>query len=338
VLRASYAPLRLAEGWYTRAYSFDPTTTGAAAFRIAAWLVRDFAFLGPLAAVAVLTLLRGRPPVRRILLYALVWMGGWLAVYLPWPATFEYHLLPFALGAAVLGGVSLGAVWDHRHHGSPARRGAVWLVLAAAGLGWGAGLVNAAADARIQLTVDRANAELIDFLGEVPGHSRVVLNTARVNEYLHEIALHLAELKRRPDVRVEQLSAKDAGPGTPSPSLTFVVTPEMANRPLPTVRIALDEPGVRHANAILRTVVTAGGELVYRGGHRTPVLELGLHRLLCRVGVRPFLDPTYCPADRGLLDRRTFSYGWQVHRLGPSAPGPRAQSTGRLAMPTERES
>jgi hypothetical protein len=61
-----------------------------------------------------------------------------------------------------------------------------------------------------------------------------------------------------------------------------------------------------------------GGELVYRRGQHTPVFELGVHRWLCRVGVRPVLDPTYCPDDRGMLDWRTFSYGWQVHRLAPS--------------------
>jgi hypothetical protein len=32
-----------------------------------------------------------------------------------------------------------------------------------------------------------------------------------------------------------------------------------------------------------------------------------------------FVDERYCPNDRGLIVRRPFSYGWQIHRLGPPA-------------------
>ena len=93
-LRWSYAPLGLAEGTYTRAYALHAGAIGAALFRISAWLVRDFAFLLPLLAVTVLSLSDSRPAWRRPILYAGVWMAGWLAVYLPWPVTFEYICCP----------------------------------------------------------------------------------------------------------------------------------------------------------------------------------------------------------------------------------------------------
>jgi hypothetical protein len=44
------------------------------------------------------------------------------------------------------------------------------------------------------------------------------------------------------------------------------------------------------------------------------------------VAGRPFIDTIYCPSNRGLVDARTFSYGWRIHRLGrravERAPGP----------------
>jgi len=312
-LRWCYAPLGLAEGTYTRAYTLHPGAVGDALFRISAWLVRDFAFLLPLLAVAGLSLVGGRPAWRRPVLFAGVWMAGWLAVYLPWPATFEYYLLPFAFGAAALAGTVVGESWTSRsRQHSATRRRVAWSVLVAGGSLWLVAIVNAVADARVQLTVDRANADLVDFLAGLPSRSRVVVNTG-VNEYLVELPMHLSQIKRRSDIVVEHVT-RGPSPGPPSAEV-FVVTAEMANKPGPTVRVALNEPDVSHHNAMLSAVLTGGAEPVYRTAQHTHLVDLGIHRLLCHVTVRPLTDATYCPSDRGVIGRRTFSYGWQVHRL-----------------------
>ena len=312
-LRWSYAPLALAEGWYTRAYTLRADVSGPALFRIAAWLVRDFAFLLPLLAVAVVILARGRVPSPRPVLYAGVWMAGWLGVYVPWPATFEYYLLPFAFGAAALTGKLAGACWSlGRGPHSWATRRAAWSILAAGALLWFGATANAVGDARVQLAVDRANADLVDFLASLPRRSLVVLNTS-VNEYLFELPMHLSEIKQRPDLVVEHVA--HAGPRAPSPAAVVVATAEIANAPSPTVRIAIEEHGVRQHHTTLGALA-GRGEAVYRSSQHRDVLEVAFHRLLCRVTVRPILDPAYCPGERGAVYRGTFSYGWQVHRLG----------------------
>jgi hypothetical protein len=305
-LRWQYAALKLAEGTYTSAYIFQSATVGPALFRIAAWLVRDFAFLLPLVAVSLL-----RPRLRRPILYAGVWMTGWLLVYLPWPATFEYYLLPFALGAAVLAGIVAGDLWSER---ASARRRLAWSALLTTALLWSVATVNAAADARIQLTVDRANADLVDFLGTLPRGSRVVLNMTPVNEYHFELPMHLTEIKHRPDIVFMARPPRPESREGP-PADAFVLTPEMTHQPGPTVRIALHEARVRHDTAALDTLMAADAAPVYRAAQQIGIVELGIQRLLCRVAVSPVLDPTYCPTDRGVIYRRTFSYGWQVHRL-----------------------
>ena len=302
-LRWYYAPLGLGEGTYTRAYSLDPATVGAAGFRVSAWLLRDFAFLLPLLGAALLPRVGGGSAGRRVTLFAGVWMIGWLAVYLPWPATFEYYLLPFAFGAAVLGGTVIGHTWQSRgrQHSAATRRAASSL-LGTSALLWLVTLVNAAADARVQLAVDRANTDLVDFLAGLPTHSRVVLNTDRVNEYLFELPLHLAEIKRRTDIVVEHIAGATLGGSSTVP--IFLVTGALTNKPGPTVRVGLG------------AVLAQGGTLVYRAGQHIDLTEIGIHRLLCHVSTGRFVDRSYCPGDRGLIDRRTFSYGWQVHRLG----------------------
>src|SRR5262249_40733367 len=97
----------------------------------------------------------------------------------------------------------------------------------------------------------------------------------------------------------------------------FAVTAEMANKPWPTVRVALDEAGVRRDTARLGTALSVDAEPVYRAARHTRVVELGIHRLLCVIAVRPLVDAGFCPGDRAVIDDRIFSYGWQVHRLTP---------------------
>jgi hypothetical protein len=312
-LRGCYAPLGLAEGTYTRAYVLEWDVVAPALFRIAAWLLRDFAYLLPLLAFAVARRPRERPRWGRPIRYAAVWMVGWLAVFLPWPATFEYYLLPFALGASAASGMLMGDCWAARGRSYPATsRWLAWSVLVTSGLLWLSTVVNAVADARVQLTMDRANAELVDFLAGLPARSQVVLNTA-MNEYHLELPRHLLEIKGRADIAVEA-PGRIAADGRTSAD-RFVVTAELADRPWPTVRVALDEPGVARDHAMLGRLLTGPSEPVYRAVQRTRLVEVGLHRWLCRVAVRPFVDPAFCPEHRPVLDRRLFSYGWQVHRL-----------------------
>jgi len=314
VLRSQFAALALAEGTYTHAYALRTVTVGPALFRIAAWLARDFAWLLPIVPAALVLTVRTSAPARRPIRYACIWMLGWLLVYLPWPATFEYYLLPFSLGAAVVGGSVVGDAWARR---SPL----AWSLLAVAVVLWTVTLVNASMDARVQLAVDRANADVVDFLGTLPRDSRVVLNMTPVNEYHYELPMHLAEIKKRPDVVF--LTLEQAGSVAVAASTLFVLTPEMTHQPGPTVRIALHEAGVRHDNATLRTLRLAGEAPVYRTAQRVGLVEVGLQRLLCPLGVGRIFDPTYCPRDRGVIFRRTFVYGWQVHRRvrGTANPG-----------------
>ena len=312
VLRWSYAPLAVAEGTYTRAYTLHPGVVGPALFRISAWLVRDFAFLLPLLLFAVLSPRGDGSPARRLIGYASVWMVGWLAVFLPWPATFEYYLLPFAFGAAALAGAVVGDLWAARGRPHPATSRIAWGVLMTSGALWLVAVANATADARVQLTVDRSNADLIDFLADLPSGSRIVLDTA-LNEYVAEVPMHLSQIKGRPDLVVEHVTR--ASGDRPTSADVFVVTAEVANRPWPTVRVAPHQPLAGRDPATSSELRTGRRDPVYRAARRTRLTEIGIHRLLCRVAVSPFVEPGYCPGDGDVLDWRVFSYGWRVDRL-----------------------
>ena len=324
VLRWRYAARALGEGTYTRAYALRLETLGPALFRIGAWLIRDFLFLAPLVLIALMTIRAAPADSRRLMLYAGVWMLAWLAVYAPWPATFEYYLLPFAFGASIFGGVVAHDLWRRcRLASSSAARRLAWSALAATALLWLPGIVNAAADARVQLVVDRANAELVDFLARLPRSSRIVLNSTSANEYLSELPLHLAELKRRPDLVVQHVGAAVLSGHTTRD--VFVATAMIQQPPGPTVRIAVHEAGVPRDAKRLAEMLGTSGDAVYTTERRARVVEIAMHRLLCPLARAPFVDPTYCPGDRGIFTARTFAYGWRVDRVPePSAARPRS--------------
>lgn len=325
VLRWHFAAWTLGEGTYTRAYALRIDTLGPALFRICAWMLRDFLFLAPLLAVALLAVRRAGPERRRLALYACLWMLGWLAVYAPWPATFEYYLLPFASGAAVFAGAVAHGLWvSWRGSASLATRRVAGSALAASALLWVPGVVNAGGDAAVQLVVDRANADVVDFLARLPRGSRLVLNTTTADEYLYELSLHLVELKRRPDIVVQPIGA--IGTGRAARDL-FVATARIANQPRPTVRVAVHEAGAALDARRLAEMLGTGDDLVYETEHRARIVEVAAHGLLCPLARRPFADPTYCPGDRRVVDVRTFAYGWRVDRM--SAP-----TASRRATPT----
>jgi hypothetical protein len=324
VLRWQYAARALGEGTYTRAYALRLETLGPALFRICAWTIRDFVFLAPLLLIALLTARRAPADSRRLMLYAGVWMLGWLVVYAPWPATFEYYLLPFAFGASLFAGIVAHGLWRQcRFATSIAARRRAWSALAASALLWLPGVVNAAADARVQLVVDRANAELVDFLARLPRGSRIVLNSTDANEYLYELPLHLVELKRRPDIVVQHVGA--AVLSKRPTANAFVATATIQEPPGPTVRIAVHEAGVPRDAKRLAEMLGTSGDLVYTTERRARVVEIAMHRLLCPLARAPFVDPTYCAGDRGILAARTFGYGWRVDRVPePSAARPKS--------------
>jgi hypothetical protein len=287
-------------------------------------MVRDFLFLVPMLVIAVLVVRRVPGEPRRLMLYAVIWMLGWLVVYAPWPATFEYYLLPFAFGASLFAGIVAHGLWRRCWFASSiAARRLAWSALAASALLWLPGVVNAAADARVQLVVDRANAELVDFLARLPRGSRVVLNSTDANEYLYELPLHLVELKRRPDIVVQHVGAAVLSE-RPTRDV-FVATATIQEPPGPTVRIAVHEGGVPRDAKRLTEMLGTSGDLVYTTERRARVMEIAMHRLLCPLARAPFVDPTYCPGDRGILAARTFAYGWRVDRVPePSAARPKS--------------
>jgi hypothetical protein len=304
-----------APGTYGGHYAPAAATALQSALRHLAFYVRDFPLLliagGVWAARAAAS--GGPSGTRWLALDWLSWIIGWTVIMLPWRATFEYYLLPAALGISAATGIFLNALVTEVGHRAPAMR---WIARGALGIGLGLtaiAVLNSATNARVQLAVDRANAHLVDLLASrVPPDGTVLLDLPEPNEYVGEVGQHLAFFRGRGDVTVGHLR-----PGE-DPSGTLVATPVMRNRPRPVVRIAVDEWASRmwlvHASARAFAPPT----LVGRPVERVPLLQVALQQVACPLLVSADVrDEALCATSRPLIDRRVFEYGWEVYAVEP---------------------
>ena len=305
---------------YAARYSLQLSQILATGFRWAGWLARDFPYLVPLVTLfTVGWLLRKRAAQGDLLLDAVVWMGGWVLVFLPWSApTVEYFLLPFAAGCSVFSGILIGqagsAVLSTR---KMERFLAVIALVLAAGLLLTT-LPNNASNGQQQLAVDAANADMLDYLASsLPPGSVVIVNIQDPNEYVAEIALHLDVIRDRPDLVVDHFSYQEAllSPEVDPPYV--VLAPSVENQPRLAVRMGVIEPTVRQWNESMLQFLGGSLEVEYETERRFRLLKVDLLRVFCPL----FPAREYCHVAGPAIDRRLFSYGWTVYRLAGEAQG-----------------
>lgn len=324
LLRYRFSTIGLPEGAYAGNYLFEAERLVASAVRWSGWLIRDFAYLGPIVLAAAFL-----PQVRRTalsdpgVLASVVWMAGWVAVYLPWVFTVEYYLLPFALGAAVVGGF----LTDHILLSLSSSRG-LGRSAAAVGLGFAAFLLvfsvgNNASNARQQMMIDRANEEALRLISTtLPGSSMLLVNLQSPGEYVEEIRLHLIHIWNRPDVRVDYVQMERLPAMRNADGPLFLLEAVVLNQPLLTVRSGAVEVSVREWNRMLEEFVAQSGVLAGRIERELPLHNVNFVRVFCP------LMPTrgFCEVDEPLLDGRVYSYGWELYRIVDEGPESRGAS------------
>jgi hypothetical protein len=237
------------------------------------------------------------------MLALLVWMGGWIAVYLPWKYAQEYYLLPFELGAAAMAAVLAWQAWKSLRGSSKTLRITAGAALVLAAVLWLVSMPNHVTDARIQLAVDSANMQMLDEMEKLPANSTVLLNIQYPNEYTTELDLMLRTVRGRKDITL-----KTFYPDQPLPA-DYILTPITTNRPLLTVRMGVSEPELTAWIESLQEYVGAGTQPVMSVERSVPLSIVDLPRIFC-----PLISKrAFCTVPRPLIDTRTFSYGWQLY-------------------------
>jgi len=297
-------------GGYASNYAFDLRVLAVSAYRWAGLLLSDFPYLLALPLGMALAWKDMPRTQRQVLFLAALWSAGWVGIFLPWDGITVYFQYPAAVGIAVMTAFTLaGLIRTVRRH-ALGRRGTSLATFAVLGVLLFASVGNAWTNARVQLAVDRVNAQaLAAAVEEAPGGGRVLINIQDPNEYTFEIPLHFEELYGRADLRVETVQLADFPPSDAGDAI--VLAPFMRNAPVLTVRTGVVEPYITQWDESLSNALPEGTEQLARIVTRETLFSFKLPQLLCGV----INAETYCRSEPQALDLLAFEAGWRVFRL-----------------------
>jgi len=191
----------------------------------------------------------------------------------------------------------------------------VWAAILPALFLWLTTLPNNLTNARQQLAVDQANAEMMDYVAAgLPPAGTLIVNIQQRNEYVDEIESQLRGLPGLMEVSVEVFDPQ-RGLSSDAPVETLIAIPTVTNQPLLAVRMGVVQGTQREWNETLQGAITGRAEPTFEVERSFRLWIVDLPRLLC-----PLLrDRGYCREARPLFDDRVFSYGWDVYRLDGAA-------------------
>jgi hypothetical protein len=224
----------------------------------------------------------------------------------------EYYILPFSIGASVVSGIALGQIYDFLNTKTSKGRIFVISLLVLALPLFLIALINHVMNTRVQLTVDKNNALMIDKVVAIaPQNSLVLVNLNDDNEYIEEIRLHLTELYHRSDLTIDNFRFQSAIAGEADMLSYIILTPSIENKMRLSVRIGVPQEKSPQWNNALRG---------FLGGEETPAWSAEGHFRLFHIDFLQLLCPliqsrTYCAINSPLIDRRLFSYGWEIYQV-----------------------
>jgi len=150
----------------------------------------------------------------------------------------------------------------------------------------------------------------VNFLCKLPAGSHVLINLPEPNENVYEVGVQLKDLKRRPDLSVDYFRFQAAASTDPT-NVYYVASPRITNQLFPSVRNGVDEATSAMMTEWLKAFLGEEDAVVYQTEGSFSMLDVGLHRLLCELGLKGL----YCEIPRPFVESRTLSYGWRVHRV-----------------------
>ncbi len=310
------AGLGFGEGTYASRYDLSPENLVASAVRVSGWLLRDFPYLVPLGLIG-LWLIGRRRDAEGIgaHLEDAIWVAGWGAVFLPWPSTTECHLLPASIGCALLAG-RLAALTVKRlgSLAGPGRR----IALGALGLavvGVVLTLPNNWTSARVQLAVDAANGEAIEYVVQsLPAGAHLVVNLQEPREYYEILGIYLSDLYGRGDLVIDYYRSQGLSAVGSNGAPTYVLSPFVFGKPYFTVRVGVGETDSVAWN---ESLLAAEGERLgpeFETLHEFRRVSIDLPAAICPILRRS----AYCEESRAVFNAGVFIYGWRLYRMDPA--------------------
>ncbi len=296
---------------YAADFSFSLGKIASNFIHWSGWLLHDFPFLiFPILLLVGWILFYRKMPKPALILGPAIWMAAWFVFYLPWRFIVDYYLLPFSIGCAILCGVTLGEAVEVMKETYGLARITAWALLSLSLILLGVTLVNNVTNARIQLAVDDMNAAMLNYVASsAPLNSQVLLNLSPQSEYGDEIKMHLKVINLRPDLTIAFLNPVNLD-RVQSTGPYMLITPQLVNQQILSVRMGVSEPDVHQANDQLQSLVSSLSLKTTSFLRQFRLASFDLPSLMCVIVPKT----SYCAKNNTFFDRRLFTYGWTVYR------------------------
>jgi hypothetical protein len=276
------------------------------------WFRRDYLYLFPIGLASLFIIFRKSDRTRLpLLLEGLVWLALWLAVFLPWMYIPEYYLLPAALIAALLCG-GLFSLVENWLHGPSFGRILAWSAFGLSGVLLLLTLPSQIANGRMQLAMDKANAEMLAYIiKHAPQGGTVWININPPNEYVSQFSIMVTQLDGRHDLQVDYFHSQDVVETQVQSPEVWIVSPFMENLFYPSVRVGMTELPARQWNAALDQYLAGRGVTLDEIRQSFTSSNLDPLRFFCPLT----RSLSFCKVPDAPLDRRVFAYGWRIIHL-----------------------
>jgi hypothetical protein len=280
-----------------------------------AYFLRDFLGLFLCLLLLVVSLSRRIKAAERELLFAsVIWMGAWVAIFLPWEAFNEYYLLPFCVGYAVFCGVVLGIALQPPERLSLPRRMVSYASLVILALFLITTLFNNYSNGRTQLTMDRQDNALFNYvIQNIRAQDQLLATASKSPTFLRDINLNLKEIGGRPDIQVGPFAFQTPEPGEATDISYYLITADIQNRPLFSVRLP-DEAASQSSQA-MHPFLGMNAEPVFASSEQFRLFDFNLVKLLCPLVKNQPLGWIYCKNNAAVVDRNEFSHVWRIYRV-----------------------
>lgn len=314
LLRNSWQTTSLLSGTYTQQYLVD---LGETLHKLLRWITQFafyFHYFMPILIIWI-WLAIAKIPISDTLKSTLFMWGTWWVVWfvtlIPWKFAEIYYLLPFALGGAMLIGLTapivLNAIKSLKVTG---RTVATALSILSAVL-FLLTFPNYVTNARLQLAFDKANNEMLQYLSEnAPSNATVLMNINTSNEYSEKTEDYLHNHYHRGDIDY-QIITLDLMEQIGNQTGAYVLVPTVENQPTLSVRAGVEEYYQDITNQSFYQQTANLRDLQFSISETFQLTNINLPVLLCQLG----LDAGFCQDPDPIFDTRPFSYGWEIFQI-----------------------
>jgi hypothetical protein len=217
--------------------------------------------------------------------------------------------MPFAVGAAILGGILAGAGLSTLFEWKTKVRERAWIfiVLCIALLTWQLSVANMISAGQVQIAFDQTNLKMVQTLSTLDKNSKVLFN-AQKSEYVQQTNYFLELLYDRSDIQIDYFHYNR--PMDERIQSFYVVTPVVDSMLLPSPRTSI----YQHLAIGWQNCFNS-----FLGDLRPPIdssisqmrwFDFGLNRIFNDIGLRDTLTGI---TGRPVLDIQKMTYGWEIH-------------------------